>query len=80
MNPHFVLFSGGYATALMHAVWFDQGAATPLSHALLCVKDGRPTDAFRKVFRSAFPAKEELPDVIATPDGKGTTDFLRVFR
>jgi hypothetical protein len=80
MNPHFVLFPGGYASGLMHIVWNDQGAAEPIPRNLLCADQGRPTDDFRKLFRSAFPTKEELPDLIATPDGKGTQRFLEVFR
>lgn len=80
MSPHFVLFSGPYATGLMHSLWIDQGAASPLGHSLECVRDGRPTPEFRRLFRSAFPSKEELPDAIATPEGKGTQRFLEVFR
>jgi hypothetical protein len=80
MSPHFVLFSGGYATGLMHTLWLDQGAAEPLSYAMRCERDGKATDEFRKVFRAAFSTKDELPAVIATPEGKGTADFLRVFR
>lgn len=80
MNPHFILFQGGYASGLMHLVW-NVEALQPIGRNLLCTdKQGRPTDDFRKLFRSAFPTKEELPDVIATPDGKGTTRFLEVFR
>lgn len=81
MSPAWVLFSGGYATRLFVSQWQDAGALEPLSaRERLANEDGSPTEYFRKLFRSAFPAKDELPDVIATPEGKGTQRFLETFR
>jgi hypothetical protein len=79
MSPHYVLFPGGYASRLMHQQW-TQRPTTPLPRNLRCANQGRVTDDFRKLFRSAFPTRDELPDVIATPEGKPTLRFLEVFR
>lgn len=81
MGPYFILFSGGYATRLFVSQWQDAGALEPLSaRDRLANEDGSPTEYFRKLFRAAFPGKRELPAKIATPDGKGTREFLETLR
>jgi hypothetical protein len=79
MNPHWVLFKGGYPSALMLIRWHELGGTLPAS--LRCAtREGAPTDDFRKLWSSQFPTRDPLPDVISNPDGKPTLRFIEVFR
>lgn len=79
MNPHWVLFKGGYPTALMLIQWHERGGSLPALLRCTSLK-GEPTDDFRRLWAGQFPTRDPLPDVIATPDGKPTLRFIEVFR
>lgn len=80
MNPHWVLFKGGYASALMHIQWKDKGGFHLPANSRLTDMDGSPTEIFHKLWQTQFPDRDPLPDIVSTPDGKPTKRFIEVFR